>query len=243
MPLTPDDLKQVEDQLKEHYFLIRRETLVAVLAVAGFTGIAAVWAAAKAAVETGAAAEATGELNAAKKKVDEELMPAIETSRTRAEAMSQARLHQFGKPLAEPYQKPRKGDDNPEYNKVEFSGLSVSIKTSRHRPVVVALLSPTRPNGGGVGLDGRGKKTVAASVHIMRRKLDEIEKHEVGGATFVSDTSYLMVPASALQTIDEDPPGGECEYTIDVKSLKAEYFTGNGKFYFSPGVRLVAWEL
>jgi hypothetical protein len=52
-----------------------------------------------------------------------------------------------------------------------------------------------------------------------------------------------MVPASALQTIDEDPPGGECEYTIDVKSLKAEHWTGNGAFYVSAGVRLVAWEL
>jgi len=243
MPLTPDDLKQVEDQLKDHYFLIRRETLIAVLAVAGFTGIAAVWAAAKAAVETGAAAQATRELNAAKKKVDEELMPAIETSRSRADALSQPRLYQFGKPLAEKYQKPRKGDNNPEYNKVEFSGLSVSIKTSRHRPVVVALLSPTQSNGGGVGLDGREKKTVAASVHIMRRKLDESEKHEVAVATFVSDASFLALPASALQTIDEDPPGGECEYTIDVKSLKAERFTGNGTFYVSAGVRLVAWEL
>ena len=243
MPLSPDDLKQVEDQLKEHFFLVRRETLIAVLAVAGFTGIAAVWAAAKAAVETGAAAEARRELNAAKKKVDEELMPAIETSRTRAEALSQPRLYQFGKPLAEKYQKPRKGDDNPEYNKVEFSGLSVSIKTSRHRPVVVALLSPTQSNGGGVGLDGREKKTVAASVHIMRRKLDDSEKHEVGVATFISDSSFLMLPASVLQTIDEDPPGGECEYTIDVKSLKAERLTGNGTFYASAGVRLVAWEL
>lgn len=93
--------------------------------------------------------------------------------------------------------------------------------------------------GGSIGLDvGPAPRQVEGGVlvkiQIMRAAPDG-KTMVVGTCTFQSDSSRVIVPVSCLQVVDENPPRGDCVYSVHVSTVR-----GMGIFYFDAGVRMLA---
>lgn len=129
----------------------------------------------------------------------------------------------------------RASSENPNIAK-DVPGLSVSIKAIENRPVIVSLMNGNADYGR-IGLEAFSGSAVVAYVDLMR-KAGNGAPEKVDGVWFQALGSGFHVPPSSLQFIDMEPQAGDCKYFLRV-TMK----TTTGNFHFSPGVRLVAWQL
>jgi hypothetical protein len=238
--MTREQLGEVEDYLKKEYFLLRKEVLVAVLAVAGVGGLAGAWAAINGAVSSSAANEATNRiksLEAEAKKAADSIADLSKVAQKQVDALSTIRPVETGPALKEEYRKQTKSYGKHADGSIAptdfegIPGLSVTIK-STGRPIVVSL------NGRSLGMDTgpapeRWDGGVYARVRIMRDG-----KEEVGIIDCQSDASRVIIAPSSIQVLDPKPPDGDRTYSVEVSNV-----LGEGIFYFSAGTRMVAWEL
>ena len=115
--------------------------------------------------------------------------------------------------------------------------LTVSLSVIEQRPVVVLLMNGSASDNGTISVngavDGGG---VFAEVDLIRKAGDG-RPEKIDGVCFQAIGASLSFPPSSLQFIDMEPPTGKCEY-----SLRVTMRTTTGSFFFSQGVRLVAWQ-
>lgn len=239
--LTADDLKTVEEHLRKEYFFVRSQTVwvvVALLTAFGIGTVATAYTAAKAAINSGAAAIAAADIERSRTTAKEHLES---INQTREDAKSEytkilktqsdlkkSYLFKIGNALPKDFNKM-----SGPYEHVE--GLSVEIDATGSRPVLVSLMPgevlPGKEKGSHVGLDTANGE-VYARVRVMRNKT-----HVVGALNFQSKSSVL-IPPGALQVLDTPSGGGKHVYTLEVMTVQ-----GTGTFYFCEGVRLSAREL